>query len=251
MRIAVRMDDITPDMDWAKFMRFKELCDRYQVKPLIGVVPDNRDDHLHIDAPESAPVGDFWSYLKVLEDEGWSIAQHGVTHIYTTRKMGCFPLNRLSEFAGTGYEKQYEALKRGRDILSDHGIRTDIFMAPAHSFDRHTIKALKKLGFTKITDGFGGRPYVRWGMLFLPISYRQSSSLKKENGCTTFVVHANTMNDRDFERYEQLFDRYRDRLMPYSEYMGMEAQKRSIFGNVREYVMALTKFMLVSLKSAI
>ena len=39
MKIAIRMDDITPDMDWAKFLRFKELCDLYQVKPLIGVVP--------------------------------------------------------------------------------------------------------------------------------------------------------------------------------------------------------------------
>ena len=39
MKIAVRLDDITPDMDWEGFLCFKELLDRYQVKPLIGVVP--------------------------------------------------------------------------------------------------------------------------------------------------------------------------------------------------------------------
>ena len=42
MKIAVRLDDITPDMDWQRFFRFKALLDQYQVKPLIGVVPDNR-----------------------------------------------------------------------------------------------------------------------------------------------------------------------------------------------------------------
>ncbi|MDE7479412.1 MAG: DUF2334 domain-containing protein [Lachnospiraceae bacterium] len=251
MKISIRMDDITPDMDWTKFMRFKALCDLYQVKPLIGVVPCNMDENLHIVAPENAPVKDFWVYIKNLQDEGWCIAQHGVTHIYTTKKMGCFPLNRLSEFAGTGYEKQYKALKQGRKILSDNSIETDIFMAPAHSFDRDTIKALKKLGFCRMTDGFGVCPYVRWGMTFYPISYRQSSALqnKKEKGYTTFVVHANTMNNKDFERYEQLFADYQDRLISYSELLKIKPQKRSVFGHIKEYIMAMTKFILVSLKS--
>ena len=145
-KISIRMDDITPDMDWTKFMRFKALCDKYRIRPLVGVVPDNQDPNLHLGKPSDAPGGDFWGYMRELEKEGWCIAQHGVTHIYTTKKMGCFPLNRLSEFAGTGYERQYRALERGKEILASHGISTDIFMAPAHSFDRDTIKALKKIG---------------------------------------------------------------------------------------------------------
>lgn len=249
MNIAIRMDDITPDMDWAKFLRFKELCDLYQVKPLIGVVPQNRDENLHIDEPGDAPVKDFWGYVKELQNEGWSVAQHGVTHIYTTKKMGCFPLNRLSEFAGISYEKQYESLLMGKNILSEHGIETDLFMAPAHSFDRNTVKALKKLGFARLTDGFGEKPYARWGITFYPISYRQSSSLKKEKGYTTFVVHTNTMNDRDFERYEKLFREYQGRLIPYSALFMLLPTNRGVLGNIKEYVMALTKFALVTLKS--
>ena len=65
MNISIRMDDITPDMDWAKFLRFKELCDLYQVKPLIGVVPENQDAMLHIDEVRD----DFWEYLLQLEKE--------------------------------------------------------------------------------------------------------------------------------------------------------------------------------------
>ncbi|MBO5031590.1 MAG: DUF2334 domain-containing protein [Lachnospiraceae bacterium] len=248
MNIAIRMDDITPDMDWAKFLRFKELCDLYQVKPLIGVVPQNMDENLHLNEPDTAPVGDFWQYIKTLQEEGWCVAQHGVTHIYATKKMGCFPLNRLSEFAGTGYERQYKSLQKGKSILAEHDIHTDMFMAPAHSFDRNTIKALKKSGFCRLTDGFGDRPYTRWGMTFYPISYRQSSALKKTKGFTTFVVHTNTMNDKDFARYEQLFTQYQDRLISYAELFEIQPKKRSIFGNIKEYSMALTKWMLVTLK---
>ena len=59
MRIAVRMDDITPDMDWQKFDRFKALLDSYGVKPLIGVVPDNKDEKLSIDPPRE----EFWDKI--------------------------------------------------------------------------------------------------------------------------------------------------------------------------------------------
>lgn len=249
MNIAIRMDDITPDMDWAKFLRFKKLCDLYQVKPLIGVVPQNMDENLHIDDPDTAPVEDFWQYIKTLQYEGWCVAQHGVTHIYATKKMGCFPLNRLSEFAGLEYEKQYESIQKGKDIMLEHGISTDFFMAPAHSFDRKTIKALKELGFCKMTDGFGERPYIRWGMTFYPISYQQSSALKKEKGFTTFVIHTNTMDDKDFERYEQLFAQYQDKIISYSELFDIRFEKRGVFGSVKEYIMALTKFALVTIKS--
>ena len=62
-----------------------------------------------------------------------------------------------------------------------------------------------------MTDGFGNRPYLWRSMTFYPISYRQSSCLKKNGGYTTFVVHSNTMNDKDFAHYEKLFAEYKDR----------------------------------------
>lgn len=44
MKIAIRMDDITADMNWKNFLALKELFDRHGICPLIGVVPDNRDE---------------------------------------------------------------------------------------------------------------------------------------------------------------------------------------------------------------
>lgn len=245
MKIAIRMDDITPGMDWKKFLRFKELCDLYQVKPLIGVVPENQDAMLEIDEHR----GDYWDYLLTLQKEGWVIAQHGVNHVYSTKKKGCFPLNALSEFAGIPYEEQKRNLQTGKELLESHGIYTDIFMAPAHSYDRNTLKALKELGFTKLTDGFGDMPYEWQGLTFYPISFKQSSSLKKTKGYTTFVIHANTMNDKDFARYEQLFKEKQDRLISFAEYGRISPEKRGFWGHCKEYMLASVKYMLVRLRS--
>ena len=41
MKIAFRMDDITPDMDWKSFEAFEQLFERYGCYPLLGIVPDN------------------------------------------------------------------------------------------------------------------------------------------------------------------------------------------------------------------
>ena len=59
MKIALRMDDITADMNWDNFFRLKELFDKAGVRPLLGVVPDNRDASLSC-MKERA---DFWELL--------------------------------------------------------------------------------------------------------------------------------------------------------------------------------------------
>lgn len=246
MKIAIRMDDITPHMDWSKFERFKELLDQYQIKPLIGVVPDNRDDNLEFEEENTGNFsehGNFWQYVKQLQEEGWVIAMHGYQHVYTEKKGGLFPLNHFSEFAGISYEKQYQMLEKGKEILKTHGIQTDFFMAPAHSYDRNTLKALKMLGFTRMTDGFGKAPYEWQGITFYPISFRLSSSLKKREGFTTMVIHANTMTENDMERCRRILEE-KD-VVSYGEYLKEKIGKRGIFGRIKEYILANVKHMLV------
>lgn len=248
MKVVVRMDDIAPHMDWSKFESFKMLLDRYHIKPLIGVVPDNRDDNLEcMDEKESnaripSPEG-FWQYMKKLQAEGWIVAMHGYQHVYTQKKGGLFPLNRFSEFAGISYEKQYEMLKKGKEILKSHGIDTDFFMAPAHSYDRNTLKALKQAGFTKITDGFGKAPYEWKGLTFYPISFHLSSSLKKKKGFTTMVVHANTMTQDDMERCRRVFAE--NNVVSYEEYLREQTAGRGMCGRICEYALANIKHLLV------
>ena len=43
-----------------------------------------------------------------------------------------------------------------------------VFMAPSHSFDADTLRALRDLDFTSITDGFGFYPYDLHGLTAVP-----------------------------------------------------------------------------------
>lgn len=243
MKIAVRLDDITPDMDWEAFLRFKELLDRYQVKPLIGVVPDNRDENLT--GSSKGKPEDFWAYIRELQKQGWVVAMHGYQHNYTTQKGGVFPLNHFSEFAGISYERQREMLEKGKTILMEKGIETELFMAPAHSYDKNTLKALKDTGFKALTDGFGNCPYEYQGLTFYPISFRMSGTLKKKGGYSTMVIHTGTNTQQDMEQYEGYFKREDAKWISYDEYLKVTAAKRGIVGRCREFLMAKGKHWLV------
>lgn len=252
MKIAVRLDDITPDMDWERFFKFKALLDRYQVKPLIGVVPDNRDPNL-VKKQEPgterrtlkgwAPE-DFWAYIKELEGQGWVIAMHGCHHVYATDKGGLFPLNNFSEFAGLSFGRQKELLMKGKALLAEKGIETELFMAPAHSYDKNTLKALKETGFRGLTDGFGDFPYHFRGLDFYPISFMLGRTFQKRKGCSTMVVHTGTVSGEDLKRYEKYFQRKDVTWMSFEEYLSFPVKKRGLFGWWKEYGMAKGKYLM-------
>ena len=243
MKIAIRMDDITPAMDLEKFDRFKAILDKHGIKPLIGVVPECKDEKLNL----SEPIEDFWKFVKELQKSGWVIAMHGFNHVYTTKEAGVFPIGGKSEFAGLSYDRQDDMLRMGKRIMRENDILTDIFMAPSHSFDRNTIKALKKNGFSKITDGFGRAPYKRSGLIFYPLSPKRSGTLSdKRDGIATFVYHTNTMDEKEFEDFEKLLDNAQ--VVSFSELMDMEATEQGILGYIFEYILAKAKYTIVNLK---
>lgn len=251
MKIAVRLDDITPDMDWQRFFKFKALLDKYQVKPLIGIVPDNQDESLK-GTKEGAP-DDFYAYIKELKGQGWQIAMHGFRHIYTTKKGGIFPLNNFSEFAGLSYEQQKIMLEEGKKLLKEKGIETDIFMAPAHSYDQNTLKALRATGFNRLTDGFGKKPYKWEGLIFYPISFQLSRTLGKSNpsmedACSTMVIHTGTIKEEELARYERYFQMKDVEWISYGEYLKQEPVMRKVFGRWKEFLMAKAKYLLVKLR---
>jgi len=245
LRITVRLDDITPDMDYEKFYKMKQILDTYQIKPLIGVVPFNEDKNLM----KSPKMEDFAGFLQGLINEGWVVALHGYEHLYSTAKGGLFPLNHFSEFVGLSFDKQNDMIAKGKDRLAEWGIATDIFMAPGHTFDRNTLKALKKNGFTYVTDGFGKKPFIRNGLVFLPIAIKQSDSYKDNDAYTTLVFHTNTMEDKDFAHYAKMFDDLKDSFISYGEYMNIKPHKRGLLGNGLEYLIAMLKNVLVRIRS--
>lgn len=237
MKITVRMDDITPDMDWKSFDAFVEMFGKYGIKPLLGIVPCNRDPKLSIDASDP----DFYQKMKELQKEGYCLAMHGCYHVYETKKSGCFPLNPQSEFAGRSYEDQQELLRTGKAYLEQNGIHTCIFMAPGHTLDKNTVKVLKELGFSYITDGYGKVPYKRWGMIWLPISFLQRFLFSEREGTATLVIHANNSSEQVIVAHERLFAQYQENFIPYSALLEMEAKQQNPAARLAEYSMALGK----------
>lgn len=140
-------------------------------------------------------------------------------------------------------------IKQGKEALLEHGIATDIFMAPAHSYDKNTLSALRQQGFRYITDGFGKRPYLQNGMRFLPISFQASKAWKQKKGMTTIVLHTNTMEDGQIEELKKKISENQEKVCAFSQYMQQEAVKRGVPGRVGEYLLARLKHGLVKLKN--
>lgn len=145
----IRFDDICPTMDWNQWGKAYNLMKKYNIKPLIGVIPDCKDPKLMIDPKRD----DFWEYVRSLKAEGYAIAMHGYRHVYETNSSGIVGVGNKSEFAGLNYEEQFKKLKEAKQIFIDNGIDVDIFFAPSHSYDSNTLKALSELGFRWVSDG--------------------------------------------------------------------------------------------------
>lgn len=174
-------------MAWSRFSAIDALARELAIPVLIGVVPDCRDPKLAVEMPEE----NFWERVRGWRDSGWTIAQHGYTHEYVTADPGLISVNRQSEFAGLSYQEQYAKLRDGKEILQREGVWQPVFMAPSHSFDDNTVRALAALHFDYITDGYGMFPYRIGSLTAVPQLF--ASAMHFGFGVYTLCLHPNNM----------------------------------------------------------
>ena len=138
----IRLDDACPFMDIMKWQRMEDILDRYGVKPMVGIIPANADPKTMVE-PEN-PL--FWDKAKAWDKKRWAIALHGYDHCYISDEgmKGLNPMWSRSEFAGVLLEKQREKIRKGVNILREHGLEARYFFAPSHTFDENTLQALKR-----------------------------------------------------------------------------------------------------------
>ena len=161
----IRFDDLCPTMNREQFGRALAVLERCGVKPLIGIIPDNRDASQLVDGED--PL--FWQRMKELQDAGFTVAMHGCTHVYDVPSPKTVLCGRKhSEFAGKPYEEQFRLIKEGKEFLASKGIETDVFFAPGHTYDNNTLRALRDNGFRYNIDGLSRRPYRRFGVVQIP-----------------------------------------------------------------------------------
>ena len=200
--IVVRLEDICPTMDLDKFILFKDFFDETGIKPLLCVVPDNKDPKL----VKSTFNRDFWGLIRRLKDEGWTIAMHGTHHLSTGKSIGILCGDVPTEFAGKSYESQLKILREGKHLLSQNGLDTEVFVAPHHSYDRETLKACRKLGLRYVSDGMSKTPYMLEGVKCIPAC---PSWKHHRSGVLTMCINCSTEN---LDGRETIFEFLRENL---------------------------------------
>ena len=206
-RYLIRFDDLCPTMDRARWARNERLMRRYGIKPLIAVVPDNRDPELVRDQADR----DFWEHMRDLQADGWTVGLHGFQHLCEAQGGGLIPLHAQTEFAGRPEREQREKLERGLAILRGHGLVPTVWVAPRHGFDATTLRVLSSIGIYVVSDGSGIFPFARYGMLWLP--QQLWSPEARGRGVWTILVHTNTQTDAEFERLERFLESHAEEVV--------------------------------------
>lgn len=197
-KYLIRIDDVTPEMNWEAFIRAKKLFQKYGVKPIVGIVPKNNDQNLIVNKINSY---NFWDEMRLLQNEGWAMALHGYNHVYASNGKNLLKINAKSEFAGLSLKLQFQKIVNGVEIFSDQKIIPKCFFAPSHTFDLNTITALKQAGIRVIVDGYSFYPYNEYGMQFIP--QLLGKPFKFPFGLHTSVHHFNEYTSSDFFNLEK------------------------------------------------
>ena len=206
-KYLIRFDDICPTMNWAVWREIEKILVEHGVKPILAVVPDNRDPKLRVDEPNSH----FWEEVRKWQSWGWTIGLHGYQHAYVTTDAGCIGINRYSEFAGLPASEQREKLRHGIAIFRKEGVTPGLWIAPAHSFDTHTLEALQAEGVDVVSDGFFPAP-GRDGRGIFWAPQQMWWFANRRRGVWTVCLHHNDWTQARLEQFRDEVNRRRERL---------------------------------------
>lgn len=201
-RYIFRVDDITPCMNWDKFGRLMSIFGKAGIRPLLGVIPENRDARLN-DGP---PSPRFWEIMRKFQKSRTAdMAQHGYQHLLSSRPGAALlgtkhGLGSKTEFAGSNLEEQVSKISQGSRALLEEGIHTTYWVSPNHTYDANTLKALSICGFNAMSDGIALFPFSQEGFLFIPQQLWRPRWMPL--GVITICLHPNTITEAEIHNIE-------------------------------------------------
>ena len=212
-RLLIRLDDIAENMNWDLMNKCEKLFDKYQIKPILGVIPLNEDSEL-----KTWPLNkSFWESVRRWQSKGWEIAMHGCHHLYKveTNKKDIFNYGGKSEFFGEDLSVQVNKIKSGKNKFNSEQIKIRSFFAPNHTYDKNTFQDLKKNEIFNVIDGYGLMPYKKFGMVFIPQLFYKEILIPFGIQCTQ--IHLNYWKDKDFEIFENFIEKNRKKSITFDE----------------------------------
>ena len=221
MKILIRFDDIAENMNWDLMNKCEILFDELNIKPVMGVIPNNEDKDLMIYPKKE----NFWDMVKKWQLKGWEIAMHGYNHIYDkeTNKQDFFKYGGRSEFFGHTLDKQLEKMKKGLDIFKKNKINVRTFFSPNHTYDINTFEALKISGINQVIDGYGLKPYLENDIKFIPQLFYKPFLLPF--GLQTTQIHLNYWTEKELENFFNLINKNYKKIISYDEALKLLSNK--------------------------
>ena len=142
----LRLDDLCPTASRQRWQRFLGLIEEFEIKPILAVVPDNRDPDLELSPPEA----EFWGRVRELELAGASIGLHGYQHLSNSRGRSLVALHRATEFAGADAA-----------AMDSYGV-ADSSRTRARPADLGCAASWIRRAYTERASRGGNRCAVRW-----------------------------------------------------------------------------------------
>jgi predicted deacetylase len=207
----IRLDDFCPTMLQHRRERFLSILARYNVSPILAVVPDNQDPDLNRQTPDP----EFWDRMRSLQAAGATIAMHGYRHLCTSRGWSLLGLHRETEFACVDPSLQRQWIRSGLAILRGQGLQPRLFVAPRHGFDRHTLRVLGAEGLGVLCDGFARRPFTQYEILWIPQQLWEP--VVQHNGLWTICLHTNTASPGLEDRLEKFLAEHKQHLTNFDQ----------------------------------
>tara|TARA_B100001029_G_C14994441_1_gene414089 strand:- start:91 stop:861 length:771 start_codon:yes stop_codon:yes gene_type:complete len=238
-KLLLRFDDISENMNWKFMDKCELLFDKYNIRPLIGVIPNNQDSQL-----KSWPSKEnFWDKVRSWQKKGWEISMHGYNHIYRSNTHGkdYFGYGGKSEFYGESYDHQCKKIKLGLKKFSDEKIKIRSFFAPNHTYDLNTFKSLDEHKIKYVIDGYGLYPYKKFNLVFIPQLFYNLKILPL--GYQSTQIHLNTWSEKDLIQFENFTKRNQKKIICFDDLLNMPL-------NDKEFLIhnSITKITLKTLR---
>ena len=241
--LLIRIDDVAENMSWKYMDKCEKLFEELKVKPLVGIIPENKDPDL-LRFPKN---NNFWSRVSDWKKNVWEISMHGFNHVYdtNTKFKDFFNYGGASEFFGHDFEHQHKKIKLGLDKLKSEGQIVKSFFAPNHTYDLNTFLALKDNGIKVIIDGYGLFPYFEKNLIFIPQLFYNETILLPF-GFQSTQVHMNNWDDDYFNKFKEFLIKSKQKILDYNEIVSKSSDSKA-----KKILRDLFKFSLINLRKLI
>jgi predicted deacetylase len=222
----IRLDDACDTMDRNKWHLIERVLDQHAIKPIVAVIPDNRDPALVFGERDEV----FWNKVRTWAMKGWTIGMHGHTHVmHSTDGEVLVPFYARSEFVGLSLQDQAVKIRTAWQLFLDERIVPEVWVAPAHSFDVLTLEALRaETSIRVVSDGIAWDTYYEHGFHWIPQQMWRLAH--RRTGLWTVCLHPNDMSEAAIASLDQVIaGAFRDKMTCF-RHVHLRAGRKSALG---------------------